>query len=38
MGENFNPCVNVTAGTGGTLGDVFGGGADSGSLERAEQP
>jgi hypothetical protein len=23
MGENFNPCVNVTPGAGGTLGDVF---------------
>jgi hypothetical protein len=34
MGENFNPCVNVTTGAGGTLGDVFGGGSDSGSLDR----
>ena len=25
MGENFNPCVNVTPGAGGTLGPVFGG-------------
>ncbi len=30
MGENFNPCVNVTSGQGGTLGGVFGG-ADLGS-------
>jgi hypothetical protein len=34
MGENFNPCVNVTAGLGGTLGDVFGQGSDHGSLDR----
>jgi hypothetical protein len=27
MGENYNPCVNITAGAGGTLGDVFGTGA-----------
>jgi len=26
MGENFNPCVNITPGAAGTLGDVFGGG------------
>jgi len=32
MGENFNPCVNITAGAGGTLGGVFGGGADAGAL------
>jgi hypothetical protein len=25
MGENFNPCVNITPGAGGTLGGVFGG-------------
>jgi hypothetical protein len=25
MGENYNPCVNVTPGEGGTLGPVFGG-------------
>jgi hypothetical protein len=31
MGENFNPCANVTAGAGGTLGNVFGG-ADAGAL------
>ncbi len=31
MGENFNPCVNVTAGAGGTLGPVFGG-AGAGEL------
>jgi hypothetical protein len=33
MGENFNPCVNITAGAGGTLEDVFGG-AGVGSLDR----
>ena len=31
MGENFNPCVNVTAGAGGTLAGVFGG-AGAGAL------
>jgi hypothetical protein len=31
MGENFNPCVNVTPGAGGTLGPVFGG-PDAGEL------
>jgi hypothetical protein len=32
MGENFNPCVNITAGPTGTLAGVFGGGADAGQL------
>ena len=33
MGENFNPCVNVTAGPGGTLAGVFGGeGSGAGGL------
>jgi hypothetical protein len=32
MGENFNPCVNVTAGAGGTLQGVFGGTTESGRL------
>ncbi len=32
MGENFNPCVNVTAGAGGTLAPVFGAGSDAGPL------
>lgn len=31
MGENFNPCANVTAGAGGALGNVFGG-AGAGGL------
>jgi hypothetical protein len=31
MGENFNPCANVTAGADGTLAGVFGG-ADAGAL------
>ena len=30
MGENFNPCANVTAGAGGTLANVFGGGGAGG--------
>jgi hypothetical protein len=33
MGENFNPCVNVNPGVGGTLDNVFSGPV-SGSLER----
>jgi hypothetical protein len=32
MGENFNPCVNVTTGASGTLGPAFGGTSDSGQL------
>ncbi len=31
MGENFNPCANLTAGASGTLGNVFGG-AQAGGL------
>jgi hypothetical protein len=31
MGENFNPCANLTAGAAGTLGNVFGG-AQAGGL------
>jgi type IV pilus assembly PilX-like protein len=31
-GDNYTRCVNITAGAGGTLGPVFGGTADSGSL------
>jgi hypothetical protein len=31
MGENFNPCANLVAGAGGTLGGVFGG-AEAGGL------
>jgi hypothetical protein len=31
MGENFNPCANVTPGAGGTLEGVFGG-AGAGTL------
>jgi Tfp pilus assembly protein PilX len=30
MGENYNPCVNITPGAGGTLGPVFGGGEAGG--------
>ncbi len=29
MGENFNPCVNISAGANQTLGDVFGAGGGS---------
>ncbi len=32
MGENFNPCVNVTDKATGTLGPVFGSGPDAGPL------
>jgi len=32
MGENFNPCVNVTPGAEGTLAPVFGEGSGAGSL------
>jgi hypothetical protein len=31
MGENFNPCVNVTPGASGTLGAVFGGAGTGGA-------
>ncbi len=32
MGENFNPCANITAGEGKTLAPVFGEGSNAGSL------
>jgi PilX N-terminal len=32
MGENFNPCANLTEGSSGSLAGAFGGSADSGGL------